>query len=310
MRSLRRTRSLPGPGSAGNALLERFASHLLVERSLVQRSVDAYLTDARQFLLSIGNTSPASVTRVQVSEYLRGLASQGVSAASVARKLTALRMLYRFLVLEDGAKSDPTESLVLPKRPRRLPAVLNREEAIGLIESVVRHPDQDWVLRSRAMLELLYGSGLRISEMLGLRLGDMSLEDGYVRVIGKRDKERLVPLSRPAVEAVERYSSEARRRHAGKWQSDFLFPGRRGRPLSRMGAWKILAACFRLAGIRKRVTPHTLRHTFATHLLEGGADLRAVQEMLGHSDIATTQIYIHLDRQYLKQVYRTYHPRG
>ncbi len=310
------TRSSPkrnwtGSGSSRPAgLLERFASHLLVERSLVQRSVDAYITDTEQFLASTGGREPASVTRGEVSDYLRRLSSQGVSATTLARKLTALRMFYRFMVLEQGTRQDPTEGLVLPRRPRRLPAVLNRDEADVLIRSVAKHPDRDWVLRSRVMLELLYGSGLRISELLGLRLGDLVLDEGYVRVLGKRNKERLVPVSRPAAEAVEHYTAEARVRHAGRWQTDFLFPGRRGKPMSRMGGWKILSACFRLAGITKRVTPHTLRHTFATHLLEGGADLRAVQEMLGHSDIATTQVYLHLDRQYLKQVYRTYHPRG
>ncbi len=198
----------------------------------------------------------------------------------------------------------------MPKRRRRLPEVLGPDEVAAIIEATGSFADRLWGGRARMMLELLYGSGLRISELLGLKVGDLSLRDGFVRVMGKRSKERVVPMGGFAVKAVRDYLDRVRPVFAGKRLTDRLVLNRRGGPLSRMGAWKILRDCVRASGVTRQVTPHTFRHSFATHLLEGGADLRAVQEMLGHADIGTTQIYTHIDRHYLREVYRTFHPRG
>ncbi len=245
-----------------------------------------------------------------VRGYVRGLTSMGFTSATVARKLTSIRMFYRFLAGHLKLSIDPTENIELPKHTRRLPEILTAEQIASLIDVVSKVPDRFWASRARAMIEIMYGCGLRVAELLGLGLSDVALEDGYVRVLGKRSKERVVPLGLCARDAVRDYLTQARPHYAGKRVSEYLFLNRRGKPLSRMGFWKILRQCVHLAGIKQHVTPHTLRHSFATHLLEGGADLRAVQEMLGHADISTTQIYVHLDRQYLREVFRTFHPRG
>ncbi|MEO0082165.1 MAG: site-specific tyrosine recombinase XerD [candidate division WOR-3 bacterium] len=305
----RGSETLTGPGAQ---ILERFASYLLVERSLVQKTVGFYLTDVSQFFQTRPQAAehPEAVTRNDVQSYIGRLAALGLTPATIARKVSSLRMFYRYLTAELRLEADPTENLVVPKQARRLPNTLTTQEAGMLMQAPVKVPDRFWALRGRAILELLYGCGLRISELVGLRLGDVNLETGYVRVMGKRAKERIVPLGRFARDAVREYLNAARPHFLGKRVTDWLFPSRQGKPLSRMGAWKILRHCVQLAGIKRRVTPHTLRHSFATHLLEGGADLRAVQEMLGHADISTTQVYTHLDREYLREVYRTFHPRG
>jgi len=276
-----RSSNLRLPEQTGR-LLERFGSYLLVERSVTRGSVDCYLADLRQFFLAMTAAAerPAATSRQMLHAYARQLGSAGLATTTVA------------------------------KQRRKLPGVLTQDEVTKLIEAGGSAPDRFWALRSRAMLEVMYGSGLRVSELLGLGMGSVSLADGFLRVMGKRSKERVVPLGQPAVNAVRDYLSTARPHYAGKKTSPTLFLNYRGGRLSRMGFLKILRACVGLAGISRRVTPHTLRHSFATHLLEGGADLRAVQEMLGHSSIVTTQIYTHVDREYLRETHRTFHPRG
>jgi integrase/recombinase XerD len=219
-----------------------------------------------------------------------------------------VRTYYRFLIAEGRATADPSDRLELPKSWRRLPEVLSREEVEALLGAP--SPDEKLAWRDRALLEMGYGTGVRVSELVGLSLTDVWYDDALVRVLGKGSKERLVPVGRRALGATALYAREIRPaldrgKSAGK-----LFLNARGTPLSRVGAWSIIKRCAERAGIGKRVSPHTLRHTFATHLLEGGADLRAVQEMLGHADLSTTQIYTHVDREYLKSVHKTYHPRG
>lgn len=233
----------------------------------------------------------------------------GLAATTAARKVVSLRAFYGFLatIRQDA---NPAEDLEVPKRGRALPAVLSRDEVAKLIESSGAAPDRSWALRARAMIEVCYGSGLRVSELLGMKTGDLNLTDGFLRVMGKRAKERIVPMGRPAIAAVNDYLSGSRPHYAGRRTDPHLFLSRRGTRLSRMGFWKLLRQCAALAGISKRLTPHTLRHSFATHLLEGGADLRAVQEMLGHANITTTQIYTHVDREYVREVYKTFHPRS
>jgi len=274
--------------------------------------VESYLTDVRQFLLRYPWTlTPPQETEPDLfREYSRTLMRMGLASASVARKFIAIRIFYSFLVAELGLTANPTENLELPKRPRRLPDVLSQFEATRLIESASSAPNHFWALRARALLEVLYGSGLRISELLNLNVGDLDLAAGFVRVRGKRSKERVVPLGRHAITAIKNYLAEGRPHFARGRVSPQLFLSVRGRGLSRMGCWKIVRQCVALAGIKRRVTPHTLRHSFATHLLEGGADLRVVQELLGHARISTTQIYTHVDREYVTEVYRTFHPRG
>jgi integrase/recombinase XerD len=293
-------------------LLERFTSYLLVERSVTRGSAGCYLADLKQFFLAMPDVAlhPAETSRKRLHDYARQLGAAGLATTTVARKLVSIRLFYRFLASEQHLAANPADDIDLPKQRRKLPSVLTQDEVAKLIEAAASAPDRFWALRSRAMLEVMYGSGLRVSELLGLGTTSISLTDGFLRVMGKRSKERVVPLGQPAINAVRDYLSAARPHYAGKKTSPSLFLNHRGGRMSRMGFLKILRSCVALAGINRRVTPHTLRHSFATHLLEGGADLRAVQEMLGHSSIVTTQIYTHVDREYLRETHRTFHPRG
>ena len=293
-------------------MLDRFGNYLLVERSVARGSAGCYLADMTQFFLAVPQAAgrPAATSRQMLHDYARRLGSAGLATTTVARKLVSVRLFFRFLASEQQLAANPADDIDLPKQRRRLPGVLTQDEVAKLIEAAGAAPDRFWALRSRAMLEVMYGSGLRVSELLGLGIGSVSLTDGFLRVMGKRSKERVVPLGQPAVNAVRDYLSAARPHYVGRKTSASLFLNHRGGTLSRMGFLRILRTCVGLAGIGRRVTPHTLRHSFATPLLEGGADLRAVQEMLGHSSIATTQIYTHVDREYLRETHRTFHPRG
>jgi integrase/recombinase XerD len=292
-------------------LIERFHDFLALEHGSALATSEAYGRDLTRFAVyarSKGTGAPNGVTPQLLRRYLYHLKDLGLAPASIRRNISSLRTYYRFLMGDGLVVQDPTERLDTPARWRTLPEVLTVAE----VEKLLAAPDFDdpLVFRDRALLELGYGAGLRVSEWITLGTRDLLLQDALVRVFGKGSKERLVPIGRSAIGAVAVYLRELRprlERGAGK---GMLLLNSRGAPLTRMGAWKILRKYVDRAGIQKRVTPHTLRHTFATHLLEGGADLRAVQEMLGHVDISTTQIYTHVDREYLRQVHRQYHPRG
>jgi integrase/recombinase XerD len=237
---------------------------------------------------------PAETSRKTLHDYARQLGAAGLATTTVARKLVSIRLFYRFLASEQHLAANPADDIDLPKQRRKLPSVLTQDEVGKLIEAAGSAPDRFWALRSRAMLEVMYGSGLRVSELLSLGTTSISLTDGFLRVMGKRSKERVVPLGQPAVNAVRDYLSAARPHYAGKKTSPVLFLNKRGSGLSRMGFLKILRSCVALAGISRRVTPHTLRHSFATHLLESGYDIRTIQELLGHHDISTTMVYTHV----------------
>jgi integrase/recombinase XerD len=297
---------------------ERFHDYLAFERGLSPRTLDAYARDTgrlRDFLQARGAAGPGDATTVDVREFTYHLRDQGLAASSIRRTLSAVRTYFTFLQAEGLIEADPTEQVESPKIWRRLPDVLTREE----VEALVEAPDPGHRLywRDRALLEFAYASGVRVSELTGVRRRDLDLEEGFAAVYGKGSRERLVPVGRAAVAALRTYLRELRprleasgRKGKGAGTEGELFLNARGGPLTRMGVWKILRKHVERAGITRKVTPHTLRHTFATHLLEGGADLAAVQEMLGHADISTTQIYTHVDRDYLRDVHRRYHPRS
>jgi integrase/recombinase XerD len=292
-------------------LLQRFADYIALEQGLSLRTQEAYGRDLERFAEYAdvkGVAAPLDITARTLREYVYHLKDLGLSPASIRRNVSALRTYFRFLTGDGLVVRDPSERLETPKRWRELPDVLTVDEAQRLIAAPTL--DDNMVFRDRALLELAYGAGLRVSEWITLGVRDLLLEEGLVRVFGKGSKERLVPIGRSAIGAVAVYIRELRPRLEKGEGKGILFLNARGRPLTRMGAWKILRGYVERAGITKHVSPHTLRHSFATHLLEGGADLRAVQEMLGHVDIATTQIYTHVDREYLRQVHRSYHPRG
>jgi integrase/recombinase XerD len=298
----RRTRSF---------LLARFTDYVALEQGLSPRTQEAYQRDLQRFAEyaeARGATTPPDITARLLREYVYHLKDLGLSPASIRRNVSAVRTYFRFLTGDGVVVRDPSERLETPKRWRTLPDVLSVEEVQQLLASPTL--DDALVFRDRALLELAYGAGLRVSEWISLGVRDLLLEDGLVRVFGKGSKERLVPIGRSAIGAAAIYLRELRPRLEKGAGKGVLFLNARGAPLSRMGAWKILRGHVERAGITKHVSPHTLRHSFATHLLEGGADLRAVQEMLGHVDIATTQIYTHVDREYLRQVHRSFHPRG
>ena len=292
-------------------LLERFADFLALEQGASPRTSEAYARDVSrlaEFAVAKGFTTPGDLSPRLLRDFVFHLKDLGLAPASIRRTISGVRTYYRFLLGDGVVVRDPSERLETPKRGRTLPDVLTVEE----IEKLLASPSMDDTLyfRDRAMLELAYGAGLRVSEWITLGVRDLLLEDGLVRVFGKGSKERLVPIGRSAIAAAAIYSRELRPRLEKGEGKGILFLNARGRPLSRMGAWLILRRHVERAGIDKVVSPHTLRHSFATHLLEGGADLRAVQEMLGHADISTTQIYTHVDREYLRSVHRQFHPRG
>ena len=291
--------------------LEGFRDYLSLEAGHSRNTVDAYLRDLRrmgEFALARGVREPGAVTRTHLRDFVYLLKDLGLSAATIRRSVSAIRTYYGFLAGEGRVRNDPSDRLETPRRGRVLPDTL----AVAEVESLLAAPgiDDPLAWRDRALLELAYGAGMRVSELCGLGITDLLLTEGLVRVFGKGSKERLVPLGRNTIGAVSVYLHQLRPtldrgRGAGR-----VLLNARGEPLSRVGAWGIVKRSAERAGIRKRVTPHTLRHSFATHLLEGGADLRAVQEMLGHADLSTTQIYTHVDREYLRSVHRQFHPRA
>lgn len=295
----------------GAFYLQVFEDTLRLEQGASPRTIDAYRRDIVRcavFLREMGITRAQDATPAALREFVYHLKDLGLAGSSIRRNISALRTWFRILVAEGLAHNDPTERLDSPQRWRSLPEVLTVDEVTRLLAAPGL--EQRLAFRDRAMLELAYGAGLRVSEWITLAVRDVLLEESLVRVMGKGSKERLVPIGRSAIGAVAVYLRELRptlEKGSGK---GILFLNGRGVPLTRMGAWKILQKYVALAGIEKKVSPHTLRHTFATHLLEGGADLRAVQEMLGHADIATTQIYTHVDREYLRSVYHQFHPRS
>ncbi len=295
-----------------NELFQQYKSYLIFEQNLTPNSIDAYTRDVARFLSylkSTGVKSPLNAKSGHVQRLIQLLSEMGLSAGSVARNLSAIRGFYRFLVAENFIDHDPTETIDRPKLARRLPSVLTYNE----IQEIISLPDtRDHLgLRNRAMLETLYACGLRISELLSMQIRDIHWEENFVRIFGKGRKERLVPVSDTALRWIKKYLDRSRPLLDRFQRSNgILFLSVRGTPMSRMGFWKIVKRYTDQANIKKEIHPHTFRHSFATHLLENGADLRAVQEMLGHADISTTQIYTHLDRTFLMQEYQTFHPRS
>jgi integrase/recombinase XerD len=292
-------------------LLEPFNDFLMLELGASPRTDEAYGRDLTRFAtyaMSRGAAGPPDVTARMLREYVYHLKDLGLAPASIRRNVSALRTYFKFLLGEGHLTHDPSERLESPKRWRTLPEVLSVAEVDRLLASPTL--DDPLVFRDRALLELAYGAGLRVSEWISIGVRDVMFDEGLVRVFGKGSKERLVPIGRRAIGALASYVRELRPRLEHGEGRGALFLNARGQPLTRMGAWKILTKYVTRAGIEKHVSPHTLRHSFATHLLEGGADLRAVQEMLGHADISTTQIYTHVDREYLRTVHRQFHPRA
>jgi integrase/recombinase XerD len=293
--------------------LEQFRDYLALEAGNSGHTVENYLRDIRRLashaaLKGGGARGPDAITAGQLREFIYELKDLGLAPATIRRQISAIRTYYRFLVAEAHVTRDPSERLESPKQWRTLPAVLSVAEVHRLLAAP--NADEPLAIRDGALLEFAYATGARVSELVGLRLQNILFEEGLARIFGKGAKERIVPVGRRALGAVALYAREIRPRFDKGKGRGVLFLNARGTPLSRVGAWTIVKRAARQAGITKRVTPHTLRHTFATHLLEGGADLRAVQEMLGHADLATTQVYTHVDRDYLRTVHRRFHPRA
>jgi integrase/recombinase XerD len=291
--------------------LESFRDFLALEAGHSANTVEAYLRDLRrlgEFATSRGVRDPERLTRAALRDFVFLLKDLGLSPASIRRSVSAIRTYYGFLTGEGRVTHDPSDRLESPRRGRILPDTLSVQEVEALLGSPRVELPLAW--RDRALLELAYGAGLRVSELCGLGLTDLLLSENLVRVFGKGNKERLVPLGRSVIGAVSVYLHTMRPElDKGKSRGRVLLNAR-GEPLSRVGAWGVVKRAAERAGVAKRVTPHTLRHSFATHLLEGGADLRAVQEMLGHADLSTTQIYTHVDREYLRSVHKQFHPRA
>lgn len=293
------------------AAISQFLTHVKVEKGLSPNTVAAYRRDLVKFsaFAQKRKLSLAGVKRDDLVDFLAGLYREKLESRTVARELVSLRNFFRFAQVQELIKEDPSLNLESPKVRRTLPGYLRLED----VDRVLNQPDTRTALglRDRAMLEVLYSTGLRVSELTGLRVTDLDTKVGCIRCIGKGDKERIVPAGRKAVGLVEKYLQEARPKLLGKNKaSAALFVNRNGRPLSRVGVWKILSCYGKRAGLRVALAPHMLRHSFATHLLERGADLRSVQLMLGHSDISTTQIYTHVVEERLKQIYKAHHPRA
>jgi len=291
--------------------LADFINFLQVERNLSANTIAAYRNDLIRYLDFLREAGVGDLQLVNfnlIQDYINLLSELGLAAASLARNFSALRAFHRFLVSENLSSNDPTELLQSPRLPRRLPQVLDLVEIERLLNVIDVSTSKG--IRDRAIIETLYSTGVRVSELINLKMADVYFHQGVIRVLGKGSKERIVPFGSRAAQAIKQYITAVRALLMRFRRSrDFLFLNFRGGPLSRMGVWKIIQEYVRLADIQKPVSPHVFRHSFATHLLEGGANLRAVQKLLGHADIATTQIYTHLDREYLIEQHRTFHPR-
>jgi integrase/recombinase XerD len=299
------------PASSGEDPLRLFLEYLAVEKGLAWNTIAAYGRDLRKLVdfLKAGKIAFHRVSEETLSSFIRRESAAGLSARSLARLVSALRSFFKFAVLSGFVGRDPSSRLTTPSTWLALPKFLTVAE----VEELLRAPDtaKPHGVRDKAMLEVLYGSGLRVSELASLKLAEINREDGFLICRGKGGKERIVPLGRPACDAIGRYLAEVRPGLDREGEREELFLSRRGRPFTRQGLWKLLRKHAAAAGLQAaKITPHVLRHTFATHLLERGADLRAVQLMLGHSQITTTQIYTHVSRERLRRVYDKFHPRA
>jgi len=294
--------------------IKGFKNYLQLELSLSANSIDAYLRDVEKFVqyleLKEIDVNPEKVEQSQIEDFLQWVSEIGLNARSQARILSGLKAFYKYQLMEDIIDIAPTELLEAPKIGRKLPEVLSIEEINEIINAIdLSKPEGE---RNKAMLETLYSCGLRVSELISLKLSGLLLEEGFIRVIGKGDKERITPIGSVAIKHINTYI-ESKRNHMSnidKDSEDILFLNRRGKQLTRVMIFTIIKNLTEKAGINKTVSPHTFRHSFATHLVEGGADLRAIQEMLGHESITTTEIYTHLDREYLRQAILDFHPRA
>lgn len=292
-------------------MLDSFLHYLTVEKGLSRNTIEAYHHDLTRFLLYLkgkGIEDPANVEKLDVQAFLLALKRDRLCARTVARNLVALRTFFRYLIEEALLKKNPVEELESPRLARKLPQILSPAE----VERLLQQPESQTPLggRDRAMLEVLYAGGMRVSELVKLTLDQVNLEGGHILLYGKGSKERVVPIGQEALKWVIRYLNTIRPTLLKGKESPYLFVNRSGKPLSRQRFWQTLQVYGRRAGIGKKITPHLLRHSFASHLLEGGADLRSVQVMLGHSDISTTQIYTHVTGERLKKIHKRYHPRG
>ena len=289
-------------------LADQFLDYLRVERGLANNTVQAYSKDLARFIqfLEDKKTTPEDVSVEQILEYISAI-RRHLSSRSVARTISTIKTFFRFLVTEKKIKSSPARLLETPKLSQKLPVILTQNET----KTLLSQPDISSVTgqRDKAMLEVLYGTGLRVSELVNLIISDINLEAGYLRTMGKGSKERIIPNGDMAADCFKDYNSNGRIKLLKGRQSPFLFLNFRGKPLTRQGFWKIIKRYGATAGIQKEISPHKLRHSFASHLLEGGADLRSVQIMLGHADISTTQIYTHVTTKHLKETHRKCHPR-
>lgn len=293
------------------ALLEEFLTYITVERGLSKNTTAAYRSDILHFMNHMETLAVKDIDKVRkqdITNYMLQLKEKRISSNSISRALVAIKMFYRFLVRERLAKEDIAGVLESPKLIRPLPDVLNVEE----VDRLITAPDvRDWMgIRDKAALELMYATGMRVSELVDLGVEGLNLDLGFIKCRGKGDKERIVPIGKCAREALTKYKDRIRPDLLKNRQDTHLFLSRLGKKISRQSFWKMIKKYARQARIRKEVTPHILRHSFATHLLEHGADLRIVQEMLGHADISTTQIYTHINKDRLKSIHRQFHPRA
>lgn len=290
--------------------LESYFAYIRLERTLSDNTAESYMYDLQRltsFLTQKSINTIELVTPEVLSEYIRLLYDLGFEVTSIQRTLSSLRGYFAFIVSEGAIEKDPTELLETPRSSRYLPSVLSVEEIESILNVI--EINKKMGIRDKAMLETLYATGMRVSELSNFTFEQYMPEDGLVRIFGKGSKERIVPIGEIAALWIEKYYSEERQSLVKADTDSTVFLNRFGKQISRMGIWKIVQYYVKLAGIKKNVSPHTFRHSFATHLLEGGADLRTVQEMLGHANIVTTEIYTHVDREYLKEVHRSFHPR-
>ena len=291
--------------------LDQFLNYLLVEKGLTRNTLEAYSRDVGgylNFLDGRGTTSPGNIRPIDVASFLQKLKEDGLGPRSRGRALSAVRMFHRFLMIENHCDANPTSIIESPKVLSKLPSILTARD----VERLLTAPAGDCTaaVRDRAMLELLYATGLRVSELVFLKIRDVSLDAGYLLTLGKGGKERLVPIGESAKRALTAYMTTVRHKTVGSGDCDYIFLSRLGNRMSRQAFWNIIKKRSFEAGIVKNISPHTLRHSFATHLLENGADLRSVQMMLGHADLSTTQIYTHITRERLKRIHEELHPRG